>query len=126
MSLESLKECPSSPNCVSTHTDQKKKQMSPISFQMPVEKVNELIISIVKNYPRTQLLKRNGNHLHFTFKSELFGFVDDVEFVVLEKEKLIHFRSASRFGYSDRGVNKERMEDLTKKIQMALKFHSKN
>ena len=124
MNLTQLKECPHSPNCVSTQTTQKKKLMSPISFEGPATKVIPLIVSIVKNYPRTEVIKGSGTHLHFTFKSKIFGFIDDIEFLILEKEKIIHFRSASRTGYSDRGVNRERMTDLSQKIQMALKFQN--
>ena len=41
-------------------------------------------------------------------------YVDDVEFYINEKNKIIHFRSASRIGYSDLGVNRKRMEEIVK------------
>jgi uncharacterized protein (DUF1499 family) len=42
----------------------------------------------------------------------IFRFVDDVEFYIDERANLIHFRSASRLGYSDMGVNRKRMETI--------------
>jgi uncharacterized protein (DUF1499 family) len=38
--------------------------------------------------------------------------VDDVEFVFEDETKTIHFRSASKTGYSDFGVNRNRMEEI--------------
>jgi uncharacterized protein (DUF1499 family) len=38
--------------------------------------------------------------------------VDDVEFVFDDEAKTIHFRSASRTGYGDLGVNRARMEQV--------------
>jgi uncharacterized protein (DUF1499 family) len=39
-------------------------------------------------------------------------FVDDVEVVFDDDAKTIHFRSASRTGYGDLGVNRARMEQV--------------
>jgi uncharacterized protein (DUF1499 family) len=49
------------------------------------------------------------------FRSLMLGFVDDVEFMVDEPQQLIHFRSASRVGYSDLGVNRQRMEEIRRR-----------
>ena len=49
------------------------------------------------------------------FVSEIFGFVDDVEFY-FNKPGIIEFRSASRIGYSDLGVNRNRMESIRNKF----------
>ena len=38
------------------------------------------------------------------------GFVDDIE--LYKSEDLLHFRSASRVGYSDLGANKKRILKL--------------
>ena len=40
------------------------------------------------------------------------GFVDDVEFLLDPANKQLHFRSASRVGYSDLGANKRRMNKI--------------
>jgi uncharacterized protein (DUF1499 family) len=48
---------------------------------------------------------------HAEFRSALFGFVDDVEFH-FDPPGVIQVRSASRVGYSDWGVNQERVETI--------------
>jgi uncharacterized protein (DUF1499 family) len=50
----------------------------------------------------------------------LLRFVDDVEFLFDDEAKTIHFRSASRTGRSDFGVNRRRMEDIRKLIEGKL------
>ena len=120
MSDTQLKPCPESPNCVSTQTQQKSKQMDPIPFKLDLKQVLKIIKSVVENLPNTQLEKESINYLHYTFKSKIFGFIDDVEFLMDAEQKLIHFRSASRTGYSDMGVNKKRMTEIKKAIEQAL------
>ena len=117
MSDHQLKPCPESPNCVSTQTQQKSKQMDPIPFKLDPKEVIKVIKGVVENLPNTHLEKESLNYLHYTFKSRIFGFIDDVEFLIDAEQKLIHFRSASRTGYSDMGVNKKRMTEIKKAIK---------
>ncbi len=49
---------------------------------------------------------------HIEFRSRLFRFVDDVEFLFDLAGKQIHVRSASRVGRSDLGVNRTRVEKI--------------
>jgi uncharacterized protein (DUF1499 family) len=69
---------------------------------------------IVRSLPRTNLVEENETYLHYEFTSLLLRFVDDVEFLFDDETKTIHFRSASRTGYSDLGVNRRRMEEIRK------------
>lgn len=46
------------------------------------------------------------------FRSRLFRFVDDVEFLFDPQARRIHIRSASRVGHSDLGVNRKRVEKI--------------
>ena len=121
MNDHQLKPCPESPNCVSTQTQQKSKQMDPIPFELDPKEVLKVIKGVVENLPNTHLEKESLNYLHYTFKSAIFRFTDDVEFLIDAGQKLIHFRSASRTGYSDMGVNKKRMTELTAGIEQAMK-----
>ena len=50
-------------------------------------------------------------YISATYTSSIFRFVDDVE-IRDSQDGLIHIRSASRVGYSDRGVNKKRVEAI--------------
>ena len=60
--------------------------------------------------PRVTIVSERADYLHVEFRSALFRFVDDVEFFVVPSEQAIHFRSASRVGHGDLGVNRRRME----------------
>ncbi|MFX1478683.1 MAG: DUF1499 domain-containing protein [Promethearchaeota archaeon] len=106
--------CPKSPNCVSTQSSDKMHKMIPLIYSSTVAEAIEKIKNIIKTFKRTKLITETENYLHFEFRSATFKFVDDVEFYFDEKEKLIHFRSASRLGWSDMGVNKKRMKSISK------------
>jgi uncharacterized protein (DUF1499 family) len=111
-----LEPCPNSPNCISTQADSNDKEhfMIPLSYTTSRDEAKQKIIDIIKNLPRTKIITEKEDYIHSTFTSRLMHYVDDVEFYFDDKAKLIHFRSASRVGYSDMGVNKARMEEITK------------
>ena len=71
-------------------------------------------MKIIDSLKRTKIITDTENYIHIEFRTALFKFVDDVEFFFNDSEKLIHFRSAARLGYSDMGVNRKRMENITK------------
>ena len=52
------------------------------------------------------------DYLHMVFTIPVIPFKDDVEFYFSERERLVHYRSASRVGYSDLGVNRQWYERL--------------
>ena len=60
------------------------------------------------------ITKDEPAHIHAEFRSAFFRFVDDVTFIFDDDARLIHFRSASRTGYYDFGVNRKRMEKISK------------
>ena len=109
-----LPACPSSPNCVSTlasHADTQH-AIVPFRYQISLAEAKELLKALIASLPRTRLIEEDGEYLHYEFTSLLIRFVDDVEFVFDEGSKTIHFRSASRVGYGDLGVNRRRMENI--------------
>ena len=46
--------------------------------------------------------------------------IDDLEIRFDADRKMIHMRSASRIGYSDRGINKKRIERLKDLYKMKI------
>lgn len=109
-----LKACPDSPNCVSTLSPQHDNihYIAPLSFSGDVTAAKSRLLAIINKMPRTKIIVDKADYLHVEFRSRLFRFVDDVEFVMDEAAQLIHFRSASRLGYGDMGVNRKRMEEI--------------
>jgi len=108
-----LKPCPSSPNCVSTQATVPGQQMAPLPYRGDRIRSRQLILAIVGAMPRTTIVSQTDDYIHVEYRSRLFGFVDDVEFMFDDDEAVIHFRSASRSGYSDMGVNRKRMEGIS-------------
>lgn len=110
--MKSLKPCPDTPNCVSTQAIQPKKKRDPIPFSGSVEEAKRKLKKVVGELSRTRLEREDGNYLHYTFKTWPIPFTDDVEFIIDADKKVIDYRSASRVGKSDLGVNSSRMEKV--------------
>ena len=116
-----LHPCPSSPNCVSSLATDKEHGMPPIIWSGDTSKAIQVVVEIMKKQPRCEVITISDTYIHATFKSKVFRFTDDVEFHFPSGKAVIHFRSASRKGYSDMGVNRKRMIGLIKEIEAALK-----
>lgn len=105
--------CPNKPNCVSSqavHSDSH--FIAPIAFNGSAAEAIARIKRIVIVMPRTKIIDDTPDYLYAEFKSRLLGFIDDVEFYADPNTRLIHVRSASRLGYRDLNVNRERVEAL--------------
>ncbi|MEL7497827.1 MAG: DUF1499 domain-containing protein [Planctomycetota bacterium] len=112
-----LAECPESPNCVATQSGNDSQRMEPVSYEGSSEAIIEKIKSTVETkFARTKLISETEHYLHFEFTSLIFRFVDDVEFLIDDTSKQIHFRSASRVGYSDLGANRKRMQTIVDEL----------
>lgn len=66
---------------------------------------------------RTKIVHEETGWLKAESKSFLFRFVDDVEVVVDAESRTFRFRSASRIGKSDLGVNRKRMERISARLR---------
>ncbi len=110
--MKMLAPCPSSPNCVSTQAADQAHRIAPYRYLKHLDVAKATLKTIVAGLPRTTLVEETDVSLRYEFTSFLLRFVDDVEFVFDDDSKTIHFRSGSRTGYSDLGVNRRRMEDI--------------
>ena len=108
-----LHPCPKSPNCVSTQAIDENQKMEPIIYSGSLIDAKANIVSIINSLKRSKIITNEENYIHIEFRTATFRFVDDVEFLFDDKEKIIHFRSRARMGYSDMGVNRKRMEKIT-------------
>ena len=109
-----LAPAPHSPNCVSSFatTTDNEHYITPKPFEKPLDEQMTAIKATLETWPRTKLISESHNYLHYECTSLLFRFVDDLEIYLDEEGKKIHFRSASRVGHSDFGVNRKRVEKL--------------
>jgi uncharacterized protein (DUF1499 family) len=106
-----LSPCPSSPNCVSSQSDDRRHKIDPIRFTSTSAEAMTRLKKVVQGKERTTVVRETPEYFHVEFRTVL-GFVDDVEFFVDESQKVIHLRSASRVGYWDLGVNGRRIESI--------------
>jgi uncharacterized protein (DUF1499 family) len=122
MPPRTLAPCPGSPNCVSTLASAQDSQhgIAPYRYSKTRPDAKALLKSAIAGLPRTKLVEEDDTYLHYEFTSFLLRFIDDVEFVFDEETKAIHFRSASRTGYGDLGVNRRRMEDIRTRVEGKL------
>ncbi len=116
-----LAPCPDSPNCVSTQSEEKRHAMEPLPYLQTREASRERILSILRNMKRMEIVKLTGSYVHAEFRTALWGFVDDVEFFLDDTARVVHFRSASRVGYYDFGLNRRRMKEISEKYFEAVK-----
>lgn len=107
-----LAPCPNSPNCVSTQADREHQRMEPLPIVGDQAAAIPRLRTLLSAMPRVKIVMADDNYLHAEFTSALFRFVDDVEFLVDREQRVIHFRSASRAGQSDLGVNRQRMQAI--------------
>ena len=114
-----LRPCPRTPNCVSTQADPADAEhyVEPIPLFESKETVLDRLADYIEDLPRAQVVEREDGYLHAVFASRLFGFMDDVELYVPEGEGVVHFRSASRVGVGDMGVNRGRYQMLRQVLE---------
>lgn len=111
-----LSPCPTSPNCVSSLSEDKSHFVEPLTYQATLEEAREKLISVLNSMKRSEIVTAETSYIHATFTSFLFRFVDDVEFSFDDQRKIIDVRSASRTGYSDLGVNRRRVEEIRRRF----------
>ncbi len=123
-----LSNCPDSPNCVCSQAQTEQHRIEPIPYESVQTTANGQTVTsavilqrikdtVEQNFSRVSLISESDRYLHFEFKSLLFRFVDDVEFFLDDTNQQIHFRSASRVGHSDLGVNRKRMNKITQELK---------
>ena len=72
-------------------------------------------VSVIKSFSRTNIVVNEPGYIYVEFRTAIMRYTDDVEFLFDESAKYIHFRSASRLGMSDMGLNRHRMEQIREK-----------
>ena len=109
LSNNKLAEVSSKPNCVSSEARTPDgKKVAPFHPDQW-----EALKAAVKSSGGV-ITNETDSYFSAEFTSSFFKFVDDFE--ARRNEEFVHVRSASRVGYSDRGVNKKRIEALRNAI----------
>lgn len=107
-----LSNCPDKPNCVcSEDMNDIEHYVTPLLIEGNSVDSLTLLKACIAEIGGT-IESESSTYIAATFSSPLFGFMDDLEIKVDVNDDLIHFRSASRIGYGDMGVNAKRVEQL--------------
>lgn len=105
--------CPKTPNCVSTNHRDLNRLMMPVEYKgLSLDEAKAILFDVLKTLPKTEVIKDEGSYVHAKAKTVVFEYIQDVEFLFEDEAKELHFRSASRVGYTDFGSNKRRMQSV--------------
>lgn len=107
-----LAQMPNKPNAVSSQTEEKDKKVEALEFKGNLKDSKDQVVKAIENYGNAKIIKNESNYMYVVFTTGIMKYHDDVEFYFDELKKLIHIRSASRIGYSDMGLNRERYNKL--------------
>ena len=106
--------CPDSPNCVSSASPSSDEQHSIAAFaiQGDAQAAWAALVKTVEGLERTEIVTNESGYLQAVQTSALMRYNDDFEFLLDSGAGVIHVRSASRVGYGDMGVNRDRIEGV--------------
>ncbi len=105
-----LADLASTPNGVSSMAEDSDKNVAPLNFKADLKTTQLAALGALAHMPNNQIIERNENYVHAVFFSPRMGFRDDVELYFDQQHQLLHYRSQSRVGYSDMGVNRQRYQ----------------
>jgi uncharacterized protein (DUF1499 family) len=92
-------------------------RVAPLSWSGDLALAKSRLQQAVRAAGDATFVQETETYWKVEFRSRIFRFVDDVEFVFDRDSQLIHVRSASRVGYSDLGVNRKRVEKIRSLFQ---------
>ena len=93
--------------------------MVPIPFSGTVTEAQAAARRALLAEPRTRIVADEPGYLRAESRSLVFRFVDDVEVAIDAEERVFRFRSASRVGRRDFGVNRARMQRFGARLRAA-------
>jgi uncharacterized protein (DUF1499 family) len=113
-----LTPCPSSPNCVSSLSEDRKHAIEPLQYTGSRDEARNRLIGLLDKQAAARVTINEKDYIQVEFHSQIFRFIDDVEFLFSDEEKIIHVKSASRIGYSDLGANRKRVERMRRAFEV--------
>ena len=113
-----------SPNSVSSqaalypdHPQKTYASIAPLPFEGDAQAAMNRLVAVLAQSPGTVIVSKNSTYVYAQCSTAVLKFTDDVEFWLDKPAGVIQFRSASRLGSKDFGVNRARMEGIRAKFQ---------
>lgn len=103
---------PDKPNAVSSQTDIVEMYVEPLPYKASTEETMDKILAVLQTMGGNELQTQESHYVYTVFTTPTLRFHDDVEVLLDEKNQQVHFRSQSRAGHSDLGVNRKRYEQF--------------
>lgn len=102
----------SRPNSVSTQARDPSKKVETLAMKDSLETTKQSLLSAIDAYGGAEYIAVEDDYIYVIFVTPTMKYRDDAEFWIDTDNKEVHFRSSSRAGYSDRGLNRQRYEQL--------------
>jgi len=109
-----LKPLGNKPNGVSTLAIESSKKVETIAFVGDLETTKEMIKKACDSYGTSKIVTEEDDYMHVVFTTGTMKYNDDVEFYFDVNNNIVHYRSESRVGYSDMGLNMDRYKEIMK------------
>ncbi len=103
---------PEKPNAVSSQTDVADKKVEALPFKATAEETQQAVNHALTKLGNNEIQEQKDGYTYSIFTTPLMHYHDDVEIYLDTEAQLVHFRSQSRAGYSDMGVNRKRYEEF--------------
>ncbi|GAA4100435.1 DUF1499 domain-containing protein [Zhongshania borealis] len=107
----------SKPNNVSSQADDPEKQVATLPFKDTPASTMSALKAAVASYGGGKIETETDDYLYVIFTTSLMRYRDDVEFWLDTENRQVHFRSSSRAGYSDMGLNRKRYNKIAELYQ---------
>ena len=107
-----LKPLSSKPNCVSSQAQDINKLVPVLEPKATLKATREAILKSIESYGGAEIVQQTDDYIYAVFVTPTMKYRDDVEFWINTADNEVHFRSSSRAGYSDRGLNRQRYNEL--------------
>jgi len=103
---------PDKPNAVSSQTDIVDKHVEPLAYKGSTEETINSVLAAFNEMGSNEIQTQESHYIYSVFTTGNLHFHDDVEVLLDEQTKQVHFRSQSRAGHSDLGLNRARYEEF--------------
>lgn len=107
-----LQEIPNKDNAVSTQTEIEGKLIPSLAFKDNLINSVKDMKAALDAYGGIEIIEERSDYIYAVATTGTMKFHDDIEIYFDEDEGVIQYRSASRAGYSDMGLNRARYQAL--------------
>lgn len=98
------------------HPQARSAQIAPLALRGSGPETIAKLATVIGAMDGGKVVRTDGDYLYAQYTTKLMRFVDDVEFWFDPKAGVVQVRSASRVGAGDLGVNRERVEEIRRRL----------